>query len=559
MIHPSRQSYVTHEPPPGQIALEDLPTDYSYDPLTGASLPSTGVAPERASAILSQFSRRRRAAAIAVPTDDGRVRTRLRELREPITVFGEGAAERRDRLREVLVRLEEQRGGADGDVAMRDADGKDPDAQGGDADAEEGEEGGEEEEGEFYEIGTPALLHARRFLATYSLPRTRARQQAEKLLATVPQKRHAENRREVKRHLLGFEDVGTQTVGDRPVSTVRFSPDSRLVVAGNWAGGLRVLRTEGLEPLAGGLEGHEGRIGGVDWLPGADTGGNGEGLALASGGGEGSVKLWSLNRRGPLATLEGHSARVCRVAFHPSGRFLASASFDTTWRLWDLEAQTAVLTSSSTSTPAPALCPTSILTQEGHSRELYTTAFSPLGSLLASAGLDSIGRIWDLRTGRTVMILDGHSREIYALDWAVDGHRLLSGGGDGWVKAWDLRRPGKAVGAVGAHRGVVSDLRCFRGRGGVDAGGMQLVAGNGLQRDAVGRVRPGREGTFFVTGGFDREVNVFGADDWGLVRTLSGHSGNVLGVDVSGDGRWIVSCGHDRTVKLWGREDGEGL
>lgn len=38
----------------------------------------------------------------------------------------------------------------------------------------------------------------------------------------------------------------------------------------------------------------------------------------------------------PLATLSGHSAPVARVAFHPSGDYLASASFDGTWRMWDV-------------------------------------------------------------------------------------------------------------------------------------------------------------------------------------------------------------------------------
>jgi U4/U6 small nuclear ribonucleoprotein PRP4 len=63
---------------------------------------TAGIAPECASAILSQFQRKRRAAAIAVPTDGGRVRARLREIGELITLFGEGPGDRRYRLRELL-------------------------------------------------------------------------------------------------------------------------------------------------------------------------------------------------------------------------------------------------------------------------------------------------------------------------------------------------------------------------------------------------------------------------------------------------------------------------
>src|ERR1700722_7340955 len=92
--------------------------DHEYDLPTN----TVGIAPERASALLSQFQRKRRAAAIAVPTDDNRVRARLRELGEPITLFGEGPADRRDRLRELLTQLAEQQeaAAADGDAEMRD-------------------------------------------------------------------------------------------------------------------------------------------------------------------------------------------------------------------------------------------------------------------------------------------------------------------------------------------------------------------------------------------------------------------------------------------------------
>lgn len=55
------------------------------------------------------------------------------------------------------------------------------------------------------------------------------------------------------------------------------------------------------------------------------------------------------------------------------GRHLGTASFDHTWRLWDLET---------------GVC---LQEQEGHSREVYTLAFHPDGSLAASGGMDGIG------------------------------------------------------------------------------------------------------------------------------------------------------------------------
>ena len=71
----------------------------------------------------------------------------------------------------------------------------------------------------------------------------------------------------------------------------------------------------------------------------------------------------------PLASLVGHPMRISRAVFHPSGRYIGTSSFDTTWRLWDAETQK------------------ELLLQEGHSRQLYGLAFQSDGSLVATGYL----------------------------------------------------------------------------------------------------------------------------------------------------------------------------
>ncbi|CAG8328159.1 unnamed protein product [Penicillium salamii] len=510
MMHPSRQAYVEEDTDMG-INFADLPVDQDYDmPSTEAGIPSS-----RASAIISQFGRKRRAAAMVVPTDDTKVRARLRELGEPITLFGEGPSERRDRLRELLTDMAEQ--------------------QGGDIEMEEPEEEDEEQQEEFYTVGSEELLAARKNIAHYSLPRAKARVARLKEESTIPLRTHVKHRKAVREKLEGFDLYGSQIAGDRPVSICRFSPGGQTVAAGNWSGGIKLLSVPNMEETAN-FKGHTDRVGGLSWAPGAtlpESNISPSTVNLISGGGEGTINLWALDQEKPLATLSGHSGRVCRTEFHPSGRYAASASFDTTWRLWDIEKET------------------ELLLQEGHSREVYAVSFNNDGSLVASGGFDSNGRIWDLRTGRTVMILEGHIREIFGLDWGVDGYRVLSGSGDGWVKFWDLRQV-KSTGGIGAHKSVVSDLRWYKGAESASF----LPSGDGMDIDTETQepVQPKKSGTFFVSSGFDKNVNVFSADDWSLVKTLSGHSGNVLSTDISDDAKWIASCGHDRTVKLWGLE-----
>ena len=502
---------------PASNSLTDPPTtavDRDHDIPASAA----GIASEKASAILSQFSRKRRAAALAVPTDDGRVRAALRERGEPITLFSEDAADRRDRLRHLMLADLEDAG--DDDVDM------------GGVDAGEPEDEGQEAEEEFYTSGTPALLDTRKDIARYSVPRAKQRLAVQAAEAAIPLRVHSKFRKAVRERLQAFELVGSQFAAERPISIARFAPNGRFLAAANWGGGIKFLEVPSLD-ITKTLRGHTSRVGGLAWYPGAtlpEAGVSAGAVNLASGAEDCSINMWSLDKETALSSLSGHSGRVCRVEFHPSGQYLASASYDTTWRLWD------VATGSQ------------LQLQEGHAREVYTVAFNVDGSLLASGGLDSIGRIWDLRTGRTLMILDGHVREIYAMDWGPDGHRILTGSGDGWIKCWDLRMV-RGVGGIGAHRSVVSDLRWFKG---ADLGSMP-------QKDEKGEVRPKKSGTFVVSGGFDKNVNVFSADDWSLAKTLTGNSGNVLSVDVSADSRWIASSGHDRTVKLWGTPDGEGI
>ncbi|PHH60096.1 hypothetical protein CDD81_2140 [Ophiocordyceps australis] len=519
MMHPSRQAYIEEAAPDRTIALEDLANDYDYDMPTALADGTQ----EKASAILGQFNRKRLAASIAVPTDDGRVRAKLREMGEPVTLFGERPPERRDRLRELMTIQAEMASLEKADVDMVDAP------------AEEAEEQDEE----FYSRGGERLLQARLEIARFSLPRAKRRVALQKMEATIPMRSQVKFRKHIKERLQAFELQGSQTIGDRNISMVRMSPNGELAAVGNWGGQVKLVEIPALVDKKT-YRGHTNKISGLSWFPGAtlpERGVSPDSLNLASGGAEGLVQLWSLTQDTPLSTLQGHSQRVCRVEFHPSGRYLASASDDTSWRLWDVETADEVLL------------------QEGHSRGVYAISFNGDGSLLASAGLDSIGRIWDLRTGRTVMILDGHLdghiKPIHALDWSYNGYSLLSGSADGWIKCWDLRKV-QRIGGIGAHSSTVSDVRWFKG---LD----DPLEGTPPGADDKGLPLSSKSGTFFLSSGFDRNVKVFSANDWTLVQTLSGHTAPVTSVDYTRDGKCIVSGSHDRTIKLWGRNDGEAL
>jgi U4/U6 small nuclear ribonucleoprotein PRP4 len=470
----------------------------------------TGAAPEKASAILAQFSRKKLAASIAVPTDDRKVRLKLRELGEPITLFGEGPQDRRDRLREFLTQQVEH--GYQEDESMPDV----PD---------------QEAAEEYYTEGSEALLEARQDIAKYSVPKAKERivfQQAE---SKILLRSHVKHRKAIKERLGLYDLHGSQNADQRPVGKVRFSPDGQSIAVGAWGGSVKLLSVPNLEETMV-LRGHTEVVSGLSWYPPIAPP-SASAIKLATGGGEGNIHLWDLTQDTSTTTLSGHKGRVAGLDFHPLGKYLASASYDGTWRLWDIENTT------------------ELLTQEGHAGEVHCVTINGDGSLIATGGLDSIGRIWDLRTGNIVMYINSHMKPIYTLDWSPDSHRILSGSADGFIKCWDVRAV-KETASLGAHSDGVTDVRWYKGTDGPRDRLSPAQAENG---DYL----PKTSGTFVVSGGFDHNVKIFSADDWSLCKTLKGHSKNVTGVDVTSDSKWIVSSGTDRTVKLWGQDDGEGI
>lgn len=45
--------------------------------------------------------------------------------------------------------------------------------------------------------------------------------------------------------------------------------------------------------------------------------------------------------------------------------------------------------------------------------------------MIGPSGLDAIGRVWDLRTGRTAMVLDGHVEGILTMAFSPNGYVLV--------------------------------------------------------------------------------------------------------------------------------------
>lgn len=440
---------------------------------------------ERQEKAMQDLMMRRRAAALAVPTNDMAVRARLRHLGEPITLFGEREMERRDRLRMIMAKLD-----ADGQLEKLMKALEDEEA----ATSAPKDEAEDDLEYPFYTEGSKSLLDARIDIAKYSLVKAALRiQRAQRRREDPDEDVDAEIDWTLKQAAnlnLEFSEIGD----DRPLTGCSFSRDGKGLATCSFTGATKLWSMPNVKKVST-LKGHTQRATDVAYSPVHKN-------HLATASADRTAKYWN-DQGALLGTFKGHLERLARIAFHPSGKYLGTASYDKTWRLWDVETEE------------------ELLLQEGHSRSVYGLDFHHDGSLAASCGLDALARVWDLRTGRSVLALEGHVKSILGISFSPNGYHLATGGEDNTCRIWDLRKK-KSLYTIPAHSNLISQVK----------------------------FEP-QEGYFLVTASYDMTAKVWSGRDFKPVKTLLGHEAKVTSLDVLGDGGYIVTVSHDRTIKLW--------
>jgi ribosome assembly protein 4 len=140
---------------------------------------------------------------------------------------------------------------------------------------------------------------------------------------------------------------------------------------------------------------------------------------LATGSDDFTLCLWEpAAGKAPLARMTGHAQLVNQVSFSPDGRWLLSASFDKSLKLWD------------------GLTGAFVASLRGHVGPVYQVAWSSDSRLAVSGSKDSTLKLWDLRTRKLLVDLPGHADEVFTVDWSPDGRGVASGGKDRVLKLW---------------------------------------------------------------------------------------------------------------------------
>ena len=338
-----------------------------------------------------------------------------------------------------------------------------------------------------------------------------------------------------------------------PVWSVVSDRDGTRLATGGGDGTVRIWdTTTGQELLA--LSGHGGPIRGIAFSP--------DGTHLSTTSEDGSAKVWSLSTDEgtfgqELLTLSGHTGAVWSVGFSPDGTRLATAGEDGTGRVWD-------------ATSGDELC-----RLIGHGGAVRGITFGPGGTHLATTGDDEKVRVWTLGSGdgasaRETLILSGHSGPVFGIAFSPDGTRLATASEDRTGKVWDISASQQDLTLSGHTSSVWTAVfspdgtRLVTGSDDGTAKVWDAVSGQELltisaNTQAVWFAAFSPDGARLATASSDGTARLWDATTGEELLTLSGHTGWVNWIAFSPDGTRLATAGADETAKLWDAVTGEEL
>ncbi|MCP4347578.1 MAG: VWA domain-containing protein [Desulfobacterales bacterium] len=283
------------------------------------------------------------------------------------------------------------------------------------------------------------------------------------------------------------------------------------------------------------LKQHTGIVTNLAYSPGGTT--------LASASDDSTIKLWNANTRELKYTLTGHTGTITEIVYSPDGNIFASASYDKTIKFWN--ANTGELKHTLTG--------------------VRNITYSPDGNTLASSSDDGTVKLWDANTKKLKHTLTGHADYVTDIAYSPDGNTLVSSSDDGTVKLWGVNTR-KLKHTLTGHTDYVTDIAYSP-----DGNTLASTASTSNDNIKIWNVKTGDlkytltghieivyspDGNTLASVSDDNTIQLWNPDTGKVKYSLIGHIDNITTLKYLPD-RNILASASDKTIKLWDTETGD--
>lgn len=244
---------------------------------------------------------------------------------------------------------------------------------------------------------------------------------------------------------------------------------------------------------------------------------------LISAGWDNTVIIWDLESFSPKQVLRGHTDNIWDCTISSDNRFIGSASLDNSFIIWDFE--------SGKQEFRYKIEPDSIINKgiipeldSKFPNSVYDIEFSPDNRLIAIASADHLVRIFDLSSFKLLKTLDLHNGWVLEVKFSEDGKFLISGGYQSEIIIWETES--------------FTPVQILKVEDG--SNGSFVLADNNSRL-----LTPG-----------DSMINTWDLEKGEIINSIAAPHA-LQGFQFILDGKYVVSCAEDHTVRIWSIKSGD--
>ncbi|MBC8284910.1 MAG: WD40 repeat domain-containing protein, partial [Nitrospinae bacterium] len=342
------------------------------------------------------------------------------------------------------------------------------------------------------------------------------------------------------------------------VGAVVFSPNSNFLASGSGDKTAKIWEVA-TGKLIHTLKGHTGAVSSLAFSPNGKT--------LVTGSWDTTVRTWDLSSGESILTISDHSNMVNVVKFYPKGSIFASGSSDGTIKLRENSTGSLVRTiklrrshiaaksrpkkdkyawRKTFERPFENIAFGKLISFAFNNFTKYvdlyenSIAFSPDGKAFASIRKDGTVKIWDPKTGKSLLDILFQAN---SLAFSPDGRILAIAG-----------NPIKQSGYWIALIGIKENFSSANKGSSLTLSSIKRLNGH---TKPIKTVAFNPDGKTLATGSSDKTIIIWDAKSGSPLKVLKGHTGKIKSLAYSPNGLILASAGNDETIKLWETKTGK--